>query len=153
MSATSHFATPKEKEERFREYTLAELIPKNTTIFVDLINLTINLLEEVPGGRPRLIEQQRFTHSEFPVVLELFENFPYHSPLADLLSAFGGHSVEYYRKEILRANKQHNIDGLLRPLRNCISRFRQRLYPLGIDVRCFIETGYVLMPDEDRLLR
>ncbi len=150
MSAIPHFRTPKEdEEERFSEYTLMGLIPVETTIFVDLIGLTMLMIQN-RDGTSHIIELQRFTPAELPLVLEMFSNFPYHTPFENLQSVSRGRSIEYHRRAIELAKRDNTVDELLKPLRKMISRIRPRLHTFGIDVKCLIETGYILMPDEKK---
>ena len=97
-----------------------------------------------------IIEQQQFTEAEWYLFREVLAAYPYYCPFANLLSAQTSWSLERSQKAVNRAIDEGDIDALMRPVRNTLSRVRIKLRFFGLDARSVIETGYMLMPERSK---
>jgi hypothetical protein len=145
---TSHFLTSEPGDERFKRYTLSGLIPEDSIMIIDTVNLSLNLLRLLPDHTQALQEQQRFTQIELTLVLELFAHFPNYCPFENLLQVREGRTIAVQRERLYRALEEREVDSVLTPLRNNISRCRAKLHMFGIDICNISETGYLLISDK-----
>ncbi len=135
-----------EAQKRFISYSLSNLLPEDSKLVLDN---ELRILSELRplGEACDIVEQQQFTDQEWILLCTVLASHPYYCPFADLLSAQTGKSLEKCQRVINRALEEGDIDVVMRPVRNILSRCRLKTRPFGLDIRSMIETGYVLMPD------
>lgn len=129
---------------RFLEYPLDKLLNEGTKFIVDQ---ELQIVSQIRIEESAIIEQQHFPDQEYGVLMVLLRWYPNYAPLEELQSALTGRSVERCRRDINRAFDEGEGDGVMRPIRNVISRLRVKVHAFEIDARSIIETGYLLMPD------
>ncbi len=97
------------------------------------------------GHSPRMLAEQLFPPTEMAVLLPLVLSHPHYAPNELLLASFAGGTtekdIETARIRLLRAKERGEWDMLLRPVRNVLSRVRQKIVTLHFDVRSIFETG------------
>jgi hypothetical protein len=130
-------------DKRFRPYRLASILPEGHAL---ILNTLSGVLTQVsPDGC--FVEQQSLTQEETYLAVELLASYPNFCPDAVLLSAKTQEAVEVCAARLQWAyGEPGQVDIIMRPVRNLLSRCRVKLHPFGIDVKSIIETGYVLMP-------
>ncbi|HEX6484905.1 MAG TPA: hypothetical protein VF043_39170 [Ktedonobacteraceae bacterium] len=99
---------------------------------------------------PCLLWAQRFTDHEQSVLLPLFTWHPDYCPLEVMLASFSGSTseqgVERARKQLYAAMEAGEVELLLRPMRNVLSRVRIKLREAGIEIATLVSLGYLLKP-------
>ncbi len=138
-----------ESQERFISYSLSNLLPEDSKLVLD------NKLRILSQLRPldeacSIVEQQQFSDQEWVLLREVLATHPYFCPFANLLAAQTGTSLEECQRVVNRAleeREEGDLDTVLRPVRNTLSRCRLKTRHFGLDIRSMIETGYMLMPD------
>ena len=135
-----------ELQERFISYGLSNLLPEDSKLVLDN---ELRILSELRplGEACNIVEQQQFTDQEWILLCMALASHPYYCPFADLLAAQTGRPLEKCQRAVNRALEEGDIDAVMRPVRNTLSRCRLKTRPFGLDIRSMIETGYVLMPD------
>jgi hypothetical protein len=74
---------PQGRNERFRAYSLFELLPEGHCIVLDTVK---GVLTQISDERT-IVEQQLLAVEEMTLIAELLAAFPYHAPDAVLLAA------------------------------------------------------------------
>lgn len=132
---------------RTRYFALDGLLPTGTRLSLYLELGTLSLLGNCEDG-PKLLAEQLFTPAEVTVLVPLLDSCPHFCPYELLLASFGGSTsdkaIEACRKR-LHAAPQEAWDGIMRPVRNVMSRVRLKLNPMGLNTRSILETGYMLI--------
>jgi hypothetical protein len=99
---------------------------------------------------PCLLWAQRFTENEQLVLLPLFDWHPDYCPLEAMLASFSGstgeQAIERARKQLYAAMDAGEVELLLRPMRNVLSRVRIKLREAGIEIATLVSLGYLLKP-------
>jgi hypothetical protein len=99
---------------------------------------------------PCLLWAQRFTENEQAVLLPLFAWHPDYCPLEAMLASFSGstseQAIERARKQLYAAMDAGEVELLLRPMRNVLSRVRAKLREVGIEIATLVSLGYLLKP-------
>ncbi|MBO0782219.1 MAG: hypothetical protein J2P37_25660 [Ktedonobacteraceae bacterium] len=126
---------------RFQCYPLPRLYPEGDVL---VLNREQQVLSRLSQGR--IIEQQVFTFSEMALIAEVLESYPDYCPFEVLLSTYTHRPLDQCREQVNRALDEGEIDGVIRPVRNLLSRCRAKLYPFGLNVAALLETGYQLVP-------
>ena len=134
--------------ERFLAFSVNGVLPEESRLIVDRELRVLSLLHDEGEAGTTIIEQQQVTDNELYMILELLASHPYHSPLENLLSIHSGKPLEKSRALLNRAREQGEMQTVIRPVRNVLSRCRLKLYHFGIDIKSIIDTGYQLWPDE-----
>lgn len=85
------------------------------------------------------------------MLLPLVFSHPEYTPNELLLASFSGGTtekeIEQARNRLLRAKERGEWDLMMRPMRNSLSRVRQKIITLHFDVlRSIFEIGYTLIP-------
>jgi hypothetical protein len=150
MRTIPNLTTSTPESDRFLHYSLFGLIPETSVFIVDTVNFSLNLVNLLPENVPDLREQRIVTPIEMSLILELLAQFPNYCPFENLLQAHEGLTIERQRERLLRALNENNTEPVLRPLRNCISRCRQKLHPFGLEISDVSRTGYWLVQDGHR---
>ena len=132
------------RNERFRKYTLFELLPEGHCLVLDMVKGIMTQISD----EPTVVEQQLIAMEEMVLIAELLSAFPYHAPDAVLLAAKTQRDLKECQKEVKWAYENGTWDQVLRPVRGTISRCRVKLHPFGIDARSIVQTSYILMPLE-----
>src|SRR5258706_8311922 len=87
-------------------------------------------------GTQCLLWAQRFTENEQLVLLPLFDWHPDYCPLKAMLTSFSGSTSEQAigraRKQLYTAMDAGEVELLLRPMRNVLSRVRIKLREAGL---------------------
>lgn len=138
---------PPEIAERFSSYSLTGLIPEPHRMMLDH-ELRILTQLQIAHEACTIIEQQQFTVQEWELLCALIEHFPYYCPFASLLSVHEHKSLERCQRQVNRALADGNFNALVQPVRNVLSRVRLKLHTFGIEIKSMLETGYMLLPDE-----
>ena len=101
-------------------------------------------------GSSRVHGTVLFTENEWAVLLPVLEQYPNYCPFEIVVASFGGTVTE---QTIVRARNAMNraiacgeLNSILKPVRNMMSRVRLKLRPIGLDVLSIYQTGYILMP-------
>jgi hypothetical protein len=101
-------------------------------------------------GTPCLLWAQRFTQNEQSVLLPLFDWHPDYCPLEVMLASFSGstseQAIERARKQLYAAMDAGEVELLLRPMRNVLSRVRLKLREAGLEIATLVSLGYLLKP-------
>ena len=101
-------------------------------------------------GTPCLLWAQRFTDNEESVLLPLFDWHPDYCPLEVMLASFSGstseQAIERARKQLYTAMDAGEVELLLRPMRNVLSRVRIKLREAGLEIATLVSLGYLLKP-------
>jgi hypothetical protein len=99
---------------------------------------------------PCLLWAQRFTENEQAVLLPLFAWHPDYCPLEVMLASFSGSTsdkaIEQARKQLYAAMEAGEVELLLRPMRNVLSRVRIKLREAGLEIATLVSLGYLLKP-------
>lgn len=140
---------PSETHERFSSYSLSGLLPENHALVLDHELRVLTQFQTV-GQACTIVEQQQFTDQEWELLCALIETYPYYCPFAHLLAAKEGKSLSRCEQVVNRALNEGDINEVMRPTRNILSRVRLKLHCFGIDIRSMIETGYMLLPDKQQ---
>jgi hypothetical protein len=103
------------------------------------------------SGKPHLLRAQRFSATEMCLILPLLQQHPAYCPYEVLLAHFTSarvteETITRARVQLYEAQEAGIWEGLMRPIRNVLSRARFRLGDLGIGVVSMLEIGYVLKP-------
>ena len=111
---------------------------------------TITVLT-VRDGKPLVIGETQLAESELLLFLVLLDNHPSYSPYEHLYAVFtwgnaNEQNINAARQVIHTAIEESNLEMLMRPLRNLISRLRLHVKAIGINVASVSETGYMLLP-------
>jgi len=129
--------------------SLVQVLPTGD-IFALHLPLGFAAILSYNGQSPQMRAAQFFSSVEMTTLLPLLVSHPDYCPNEYLLASFSGGTtekdIEKARIRLLRAKERGEWDALMRPLRNYLSRVRQKLNTLQIDVRSIFETGYVLLP-------
>lgn len=129
--------------------SLEQVLPTGEVLAVHR-ELGIAAILSSDGERPRMLAAQLFPPMEMAMLLPLVFSHPDYAPNELLLASFSGGTtekdIEQARKRLLRAQERGEWDLLMRPLRNSLSRVRQKIITLHFDVRSIFETGYTLIP-------
>lgn len=141
---------PSEIAERFSSYSLTGLIPEHEQMVLDH-ELRILTQLQIAREACTIIEQQQFTIQEWELLCALIEHFPYYCPFASLLSVHERKSLERCQRQVNRALADGTFNALVQPVRNVLSRVRIKLHNFGIEIKSMIETGYMLLRDEQHI--
>jgi len=100
---------------------------------------------------PRLLRVQRFSATEMCLLLPLLQQHPAYCPYEVLLAHFTSarvteETITRAREQLYEAQEAGLWDGMIRPIRNVLSRARSRLSNLGIGVVSMLVIGYMLKP-------
>jgi len=147
---------PQLQEDRIVYYPLPDLLEAGQQLaFQDRLGLLSLLAVDPATNLPRLFAQEQFSFQEIRVLVPLLENYPDYCPHEVMFANFYNGSVT--EKTIARARERLQEaqfagvwDYELRPVRNVLSRTRQKLSSFGIDIRSILETGYLLKPLRER---
>ena len=97
---------------------------------------------------PCLLWAQRFTENEQSVLLPLFAWHPDYCPLEVMLASFLGSTsdtaIARARKQLYAAMDTGEVEILLRPMRNVLSRVRIKLREAGLEIATLVSLGYLL---------
>jgi L-rhamnose mutarotase len=85
-----------------------------------------------------------FTEMESFLIKELIANYTSHCPYENLYGVFYNKELDVARKELNMAINDHQWDGIMRPIRNVLSRARIKARYLRFEIRSILEVGYVL---------
>lgn len=138
---------PSDIPERFSSYSLTGLIPENHALVLDHALRVLTQFQTVDQART-IVEQQQFTDQEWELLCALIETYPYYCPFACLLAAKEGKSLKRCEQVVNRALDEGDINEVMKPVRNILSRVRLKMHCFSIDIKSMIETGYMLLPDE-----
>ena len=110
---------------------------------------TLSYLQMVEGKGVRLLMQQQFNTSESSLLIPLLENYPHFCPYEMMVASFSSGSVSEKAVAIARERLQKSLDHgtwdhEMRPVRNVLSRTRQKLKAFGMEALSILETGYLL---------
>lgn len=139
-----------DNSERFSRYSLSGLLPENNAVVLDH-ELRILTQFQTVGQARTIVEQQQFAAQEWELLSALIENYPYHCPFAHLLAAKEGKSLSRCEQIVNRALNEGDINEMMKPVRNVLSRVRLKLHCFGIDMKSMLETGYMLLPDQQQV--
>jgi len=136
-------------------YVLEGLFPPGHTLAFNPTLETLSLLRS-DGTDLRLVAEQHFGSVEACVLRSLLDSYPHYCPYELLHASFASSAsfvspatdlaVTRSRKRLQAALDDGTWEEEMRPVRNCLSRVRIKLRPLGIHVRSIFETGCLLMP-------
>src|SRR5690348_15822969 len=84
------------RNERFRKYSLFELLPEGHCLVLDTVKGVLTHLSD----EPTIVEQQLLTIEEMILIAELLTAFPYHAPDAVLLAAKTQRDIKVCQKEV-----------------------------------------------------
>jgi hypothetical protein len=151
MSERPHFLpeTPRAGESPIMHFSLEQVLPKGEVLAVHR-GLGIAAILTSDGASPRMRAAQLFPPMEMAMLLPLVFSQPDYAPNELLLASFSGgtteQDIEQARNRLLRAKERGEWDLMMRPMRNSLSRVRQKIITLHVDVRSIFETGYTLIP-------
>ena len=143
MSATPHFATLADSDERFLTYTLFEILPPNHFLIADTELLMITKVDD-SGHIPVFLESQHFTYDEFGLIITILADYSPYCPLANLLQATKGGTLEEHQRALIEADAEGWMTQLMRPMRNTLSRARLKMKRFDISITSLIGLGYTL---------
>jgi len=105
------------------------------------------------NGQPPLtvLIEQRFSSSEWRVVLPLLQGYPRSQPYDRLLSALHGITPARGREQLQAAQRNGRLRETLRPLRDIISRLRPKLKEFSLDIATRQGNGYILIVQTNSL--
>jgi len=137
------------QDERFHSYAYRDLVPLLEQQVVLVLDRELRVLALLTWTEQEVLvrEQQQFTDQEFALLAVLLVQHPEYTPLADMLHVYSGQQIERCLQQINRALDEGDIDAVMRPVRNVLSRVRIKLHAFAIDVRSIVGTGYMLVPD------
>ena len=130
---------------RFRTYELSDLLPE-CQMTCDPRSRTVMLTRIDQEQKNVILEVQKFTNVEYPLLIALLDEHPDYCPYAELLGIFNRESQEISQERILEAQGEGAVDGVMRPLRNVMSRVRLKFVLFGADISAVMDTGYALVP-------
>lgn len=144
-------------EHHIIHYILSDLLPPGQVLALnrDLAVLSCFAIQTEQDPWPRLLHQEQFSPNEERVLYPLLEHYPHFCPHEALLasfytSQFTDAHLERYRQRLQEARLAGTQDYEVRPVRNILSRTRQRLRTFGIEVCSILETGYMLKPAHNK---
>lgn len=131
-------------------FTLNDTIPKDQSL---VLNTKWNVFSHagIEEGRATIFWQTCLADSEMSLLRPLLENYPHYTPYEHLFASFYSgkgdeEAIARAREHLAEAEEYGTWDNEMRPIRNVMSRLRQKLQEIGMDVRSMLETGYVLFP-------
>jgi hypothetical protein len=142
--------TPLSGERPIVHFSLEQVLPKGEALPVHR-ELGLAAILTYDGERPQMIAAQFFPPMEMAMLLPLVFSHPEYTPHELLLASFSGGTtekeIEQARNRLLRARERGEWDLVMRPMRNPLSRVRQKIITLHFDVlRSIFEIGYTLIP-------
>ena len=130
-------------------FSLEGLLPTGEVLAVNRQLGFASILKNI-GESPQILAEQDFAANEMRILLPLVSSYPDYCPNELLLASFTGtttkEDVDLARQRLLRAREQGEWDTTMRPIRNYVSRVRQKIITLHFDVTSLFETGYILIP-------
>jgi hypothetical protein len=145
-----HFSPERKRggETPILHLSLAQVLPGGV-IFALHRELGFAAIMTCDGQSPQMIAAQFFPPMEMAMLTPLLLSHPHYCPNEYLIASFSGGTtetdIEKARIRLLRAKERGQWDEIMRPMRNSLSRVRQKLITLRIDVRSIFETGYTLI--------
>ena len=136
-------------EQAILHFSLEGLLPTGELLAVNR-QLGFASILTYDGHNPLVVAEQVFQPTEMRMLLPLVRSYPDYAPNELLLASFSGGTTEeevnVARQRLLRARERGEWDEIMRPMRNALSRVRQKIITLHLDVRAIFETGYTLIP-------
>lgn len=136
-------------EKALEEFALDEILQGGKLTIVRQHLGAIIVCQDAQG---KVIAVHPFTEQEATTLLCLLKNYPHHTPYEVLYATFYNgdltteRTIERTRKFLYEAMEEGTWDKEIRPLRNVLSRIRQKTKTFGVDILSILETGYILMP-------
>jgi hypothetical protein len=138
-----------EGETPIVHFSLEGLLPTGELLAINR-ELGIASILTYDGHNPQIRAEQSFSPMEMAMLLPLVRSYPDYAPNELLLASFLGGTtekdIEQARQRLLRAKESGEWDLMMRPMRNALSRVRQKIITPHFDVRSIFETGYTLIP-------
>lgn len=134
--------TPRE----IQHFDLAGALPEGCSLALNLTD-PIGSVTAIQDGRACVLQQVHFTDSELRVFYPIVAAYPYYCPYDDLYASFYWHNVEKRDKAHMildKASFEGEWDAVMRPIRQVLSRTRQKTCQFDLDILSILETGYVL---------
>ncbi len=132
--------------QQFRVFALPQVLPKGHVLVLNThpYSLSTFVLTQLSAEVHGLVAQEVLTELEMYVLLALLEAYPYYCPYEVLRAAITDEAPSHARTSVHRALEQKTLSRSMKPVRNILSRCRDKLRTFGINIRSIHAEGYLL---------